>query len=112
MDLIFDSQVLRHRARGDLPEPVLASIAGYYHRATTTSRPMSLLIALVMVILLGTLGFRFAIGADPVWLLLVAVIAWAVVVRSQVRRFQYVGVGPVLRRANSEAYTLRKPWAA
>jgi hypothetical protein len=46
------------------------------------------------------------------WLLLVAVIAWAVVVRSQVRRFQYVGVGPLLRRANSEAYTLRKPWAA
>jgi hypothetical protein len=46
------------------------------------------------------------------WLLLVAVIAWAVVVRSQVRRFQYVGVGPLLRRANSEAHTLRKPWAA
>jgi hypothetical protein len=46
------------------------------------------------------------------WLLLVAVIAWAVVVRGQVRRFQYIGVGPLLRRANSEASTLRKPWAA
>jgi hypothetical protein len=46
------------------------------------------------------------------WLLLVAVVAWAVVVRSQVRRFQYIGVGPLLRRANSEASTLRKPWAA
>ncbi len=46
------------------------------------------------------------------WLMLVAVIAWAVVVRSQVRRFQYIGVGPLLSRANSEASTLRKPWAA
>lgn len=46
------------------------------------------------------------------WLLLIAVIAWALVVRSQVRRFQYIGVGPILRRANSEAATLRKPWAA
>ena len=46
------------------------------------------------------------------WLLLVAVIAWAVVVRAQVRRFQYIGVGPLLRRANSEAQALRKPWAA
>jgi hypothetical protein len=46
------------------------------------------------------------------WLLLVALLAWAVVIRSQVRRFQYIGVGPILRRANSEASALRKPWAA
>lgn len=46
------------------------------------------------------------------WLLLVAVIAWAVVVRSQVRRFQYIGVGPLLSRANAEARALSKPWAA
>ena len=69
MDLIFDSQVLRHRGPDELPEPVLASIAGYYHRATTTSRPMSYVIALVMVILLGALGFRWVIGVDAVWLL-------------------------------------------
>jgi hypothetical protein len=42
--------------------PVLTSIAEYYHRATTTSRPMSRLIALVMVILLGALGFQFSSG--------------------------------------------------
>jgi hypothetical protein len=49
MDLIFDVQVLRHaRALGSLPEPVLASIAGYYRRATTDSRPMGRLIAAVM----------------------------------------------------------------
>ncbi len=68
MDLIFDTQVLAHRRRDELPEPVLASIAGYYHRATTTSRPMSHLIALVMAILLGALAFRVVRGNDPGWL--------------------------------------------
>ena len=67
MDLIFDAQVLRHRRVDELPEPVLASIAGYYHRATTTSRPMSLLIALVMVILLAALSFHAVRGGDPWW---------------------------------------------
>ena len=71
MDLIFDVQVWEYRSAGDeLPEPVLASIAGYYHRATTTSRPMSRLIALVMVILLGALAFQATRGHDPGWLLL------------------------------------------
>jgi hypothetical protein len=74
MDLIFDSQVLAHRqSREQLPEPVLASIAGYYHRATTSSRPMSTMIALVMAIVLVALGFRAAVGDDPGWLLAVAV---------------------------------------
>lgn len=70
MDLIFDSQVLRHR--GEVPQPVLDSIAGYYHRATTTSRPMSYLIALVMLVLLGALAFRWVVG--PGWLLAVATV--------------------------------------
>jgi hypothetical protein len=74
MDLIFDSQVLRHRGVDELPEPVLASIASYYHRATTTSRPLSYLIALVMVILLGALGFRAIAGDDRGWLLLVSAV--------------------------------------
>ncbi|OMC56245.1 hypothetical protein A5747_09365 [Mycobacterium sp. IS-836] len=69
MDLIFDAQVLRHRGGGELPEAVLASIAAYYHRATTTSRPMNRLIALVMLILLGALGFQATRGHDPAWLL-------------------------------------------
>ena len=72
MDLIFDAQVLRHRGADMLPESVLDSISGYYHRATTTSRPMSNLIALVMVILLGALGFRWAAARDPGWLLAVS----------------------------------------
>ena len=67
MDLIFDVQVLAHRRSAELPEPVLASIAGYYHRATTTSRPMSLLIAAVMVILLAALAFHAVDGIGPGW---------------------------------------------
>lgn len=68
MDLIFDVQVLRHRGTAELPEPVLASVAGYYHRATTTSRPMSLLIAAVMVILLAALAFHALSGNSSGWL--------------------------------------------
>ncbi len=70
MDLIFDVQVFQYRSAGEeLPEPILASIAGYYRRATTTSRPMSHLIAVVMLILLAALGFQAARGHDPAWLL-------------------------------------------
>ncbi|MBV8929223.1 MAG: hypothetical protein JO152_08880 [Mycobacteriaceae bacterium] len=68
MDLIFDVQVLAHRKAGnELPEAVLASIANYYHRATTTSRPMSWLIAGVMVILLSTLALHGVRGTGPSW---------------------------------------------
>jgi hypothetical protein len=69
MDLMFDAQVLAVRRRNaDLPETVLTSIAGYYGRAVTGSRPMSRLIAVVMVVLLAALGFRAARGHDPGWL--------------------------------------------
>jgi hypothetical protein len=68
MDLIFDAQVLgRTAAPHELPESVLVSIAHYYHRATTTSRPMSVLIAVVMVILLSALVIRMIAGGDPGW---------------------------------------------
>jgi hypothetical protein len=69
MDLMFDAQVLANRQPGgDLPESVLASIAGYYRRAVTESRPMSRLIAVVMVVLLAALAFRAVRGNDPGWL--------------------------------------------
>ena len=74
MDLIFDTQAFRHHRADELPEPVIASIARYYHRATTTSRPMSYLIALVMVILLAALGFRWAVDDDPGWLLVTSAV--------------------------------------
>jgi hypothetical protein len=65
MDLMFDSQVLGGRGPAELPETVLASIAGYYRRATT-ARPMSYLVALAMVTLLCALLFRWV--AHPGWL--------------------------------------------
>jgi hypothetical protein len=69
MDLIFDAQVRADRSPGGgLPESVLASVAGYYGRAVTGSRPMSRLIAVVMVVLLVALGFRVVRGHDPGWL--------------------------------------------
>jgi hypothetical protein len=75
MDLIFDAQVLADRRRaGDLPEPVLDSIAAYYRRAVTESRPMSHLIAVVMALLLGALGFRVIWGHDPGWLLALSIV--------------------------------------
>ncbi len=75
MDLIFDAQVLAHRnPGGDLPESVLASIAGYYRRAVTGSRPMSRFIAVVMVVLLGALGYRVARGHDPAWLVVTSAV--------------------------------------
>ena len=81
MDLIFDSQVLRQRSADVLPEAVLASICAYYRRATTTSRPMSFLIALVMVILLGALGFAWISGPTADWPLAAA---------------SFLAVGPIL----------------
>lgn len=75
MDLIFDVQVLRFRSSpADLPEPVLASVAAYYHRATTTSRPMNRLIAAVMVVLLGALTYESARGPEPWWLLVLSAV--------------------------------------
>jgi hypothetical protein len=67
MDLIFDTQV-RGARNAQLSDPVLASISAYYRRATTTSRPMSRLIAAVMVVLLAALAFRAVRGHDPTWL--------------------------------------------
>lgn len=92
MDLIFDSQI-RGVHDPQLPEPVLSSIADYYRRATTTSHPMSRLIAAAMVILLGALVFRSVRGDDPVWLTVASavlagvpvLIAWLRTVRNAVR---------------------------
>src|SRR5215831_4696330 len=62
MDLMFDVQVLRHRRDEDLPESVLASIAAYYRRVTTTARPMGHLVGTMMAILLVTLALRITRG--------------------------------------------------
>ena len=48
-DLMFDVQVLGAPV-GPLPEPVLASIAGYYARVTIEAAPMGRLVAVAMAI--------------------------------------------------------------
>jgi hypothetical protein len=58
---MFDVQVRRH-ATGDLPEEVLASIAGYYARVTTAARPMNRLIAATMLATLAALVVQIARG--------------------------------------------------
>jgi hypothetical protein len=65
MDLMFDVAVVAHRRAAELPDSVIGSIAGYYHRVTTASRPMGHLVAGVMAILLITLAVRTATGRDP-----------------------------------------------
>jgi hypothetical protein len=65
-DLMFDVQVLGHRGR-ELPEEVLASIAGYYRRVTTAARPMSRLIAAVMLATLAGIGVEIASTEERLW---------------------------------------------
>lgn len=65
-DLMFDVQVARSGG-GELPEPVLASIAGYYHRVTTAARPMNRLVALAMLETLGTIIAQIVRGDRPDW---------------------------------------------
>jgi hypothetical protein len=67
MDLIFDVQVLGHPASAPLPEPVLASVAAYYHRATTTAHPMGLLVSVMMAVLVGALVTQLVRGEGPAW---------------------------------------------
>ena len=62
MDLMFDVQVLRRVRNAEVPEAVLASIAAYYRRVTTTARPMGHAVGTVMGILLVTLIVRIVRG--------------------------------------------------
>jgi hypothetical protein len=68
MDLLFDVQVLRHRAAAVLPEDVLASIAAYYRRVTTTARPLGHLVALTMIVTTGAAAVTLFRGGAPLWM--------------------------------------------
>jgi hypothetical protein len=68
MDLIFDVQVLPHRRARELPEAVLASIATYYRRVTTTASPMGHLVGTVMAIALITLVVQLVTGRVSRWI--------------------------------------------
>src|SRR3954454_10702502 len=63
-DLMFDVQIVRETA-GVLPEPVLASIAGYYRRVTTDARPMNRLVAATMLATIGCIVAQIARGEGP-----------------------------------------------
>jgi hypothetical protein len=65
-DLMFDVQVIAHRGH-ELPEDVLASIAGYYRRVTTAARPMNRLIALAMLATLAAIVLEIAQGDGHTW---------------------------------------------
>ncbi|MFO7592145.1 MAG: hypothetical protein R6X23_14845 [Acidimicrobiia bacterium] len=65
-DLMFDVQA-RGPAHDDLPEPVLASIAGYYRRVTTDARPMNLLVSAAMGVTLATVVVELATGDAARW---------------------------------------------
>jgi hypothetical protein len=67
-DLMHDVQVHGHDPGADLPEPVLASIAGYYARVTTGARPMNRLVAAVMLATLAAIVVELASGFEPAWL--------------------------------------------
>ncbi|MGO9490599.1 MAG: hypothetical protein ACLQBB_16450 [Solirubrobacteraceae bacterium] len=73
-DLMFDVQAARWGPGaagadgGELPEPVLASIASYYARVTTTARPMNRLIAATMLATLAAILVQLAKGNGPAWL--------------------------------------------
>jgi hypothetical protein len=65
-DLMFDVQVIG-RGAAELPEAVLASIAGYYARVTTAARPMNRLVAAVMLGTLAAIAVQIAQGARHGW---------------------------------------------
>ncbi|MGH9230990.1 MAG: hypothetical protein ACRD07_20055 [Acidimicrobiales bacterium] len=75
-DLMFDVQVLRY-GDDEVPEAVLASIAGYYRRVTTEARPLNRLVATAMVATLLAIVLQ-ATGDDvPRWVSVVSAVAAA-----------------------------------
>lgn len=65
-DLMFDVQIRTHRS-GEAPERVLASIAGYYRRVTTTARPMNRLVAVAMLATLAGIVVEVTAGEYARW---------------------------------------------
>jgi hypothetical protein len=99
-DLMFDVQVRR-----DPVDPAaVPSIAGYYRRVTTDARPMNRLVALAMLVTLGSIGVQLvaASAGNTSWWAAVAlpfalgpiVLAGVRTVPSAVRLGQTTGSGP------------------
>jgi hypothetical protein len=67
-DLMFDVQVLRRSTSDGRDETeALASIGGYYRRATTDARPMNRLVAAVMVATIAGIVVELVRGTGPAW---------------------------------------------
>jgi hypothetical protein len=79
-DLMFDVQAIKHRGGAELPEEVLASVAGYYRRVTTEARAMSRLIAIVMAATLVAIALQLARADAPTWVSVasLALASWAI----------------------------------
>jgi hypothetical protein len=75
-DLMFDVQVLRH-ARGELPEAVLASIAGYYRRVTTEASPMNRLVVVAMTATLIGIVAQLVRADAPRWVSAISIVTAA-----------------------------------
>jgi len=65
-DLMFDVQAIGHDS-DELPEEVLASIAGYYRRVTTAARPMNRLIAVMMLATVVSIVVEIGNGDTAGW---------------------------------------------
>jgi hypothetical protein len=64
-DLMFDVQALRAPGGAALPEPVLASIAGYYRRVTTDAGAMGRLVGAVMLATIAAALVEGFAGSAP-----------------------------------------------
>jgi hypothetical protein len=73
-DLMFDVQVLRH-PDGEVPEAVLASIAGYYRRVTTEARPLNRLVAAAMLGTLLAIALQLIRDDAPRWVSAVSAVS-------------------------------------
>jgi hypothetical protein len=72
-DLMFDVQA-RGAAGGDVPEPALASIAGYYGRVTTKAHPMNRLVAAAMLGTIAATIVEIATGDVDAWVAWVSLV--------------------------------------
>ena len=66
-DLMFDVQLRPCRADVEVPDAVIASIAGYYRRVTTDARPRNLLVAAVMLATLAAIAAQMIRDDTPRW---------------------------------------------
>jgi len=78
-DLMFDVQLVG--CEGAVPVSVRDSIAAYYRRVTTTARPMTWLVATVMLITVAVLVAEVVTGDVTRWVAVATLVLQAAVAR-------------------------------